>query len=540
MRWSAAATGALARAWRIDLAELALIERLQIGERKSMLTSRHHLSAGLGIVVLVMLGARSADSQPPASDSPAHDTIATKTEMFDGDPGWIGVNNRAARMQDPVMIRQNFGFSPRTSNAGGSSPGEIGGFVSAAAEVAFYGKVIEPTTLDKPLTASGTMSIGKGSTHLLLGFFNATTVNEWRTPNTMALRLNGRGDHFFAYVEYCTSKWRAGADTTPFPAVIDPSTGRWNLIGFPCQKSYKWTLTYDPSGNGGKGVITATIGEATAECKLEQSHRSDGASFNHFGIINVMKSADSGSEVWFDDISLSGRPPEAFDKDPRWDGRNNRALMPSRIVRPWFDFGYTNTNYAGGSGKGELGGRIFRGDCREVHRMACYGDRVGPLTLGKPLKASGKIAMTRGVSDSTTLFGFYHSAESMRQNESQSNGIPKSVLGIHIEGPSSEGFKFYPVMRGKGGGSAYGQIRESPTIYPDGNSHDWSLEYRPDADGKSRIIVTLDDETGTLELQDDLNVDATTFDRFGIVTSWIDGNSQDVYWDDLTYTARQE
>jgi len=32
----------------------------------------------------------------------------------------------------------------------------------------------------------------------------------------------------------------------------------------------------------------------------------------------------------------------------------------------------------------------------------------------------------------------------------------------------------------------------------------------------------------------------TTFDRFGIVTSWIDGNSQDVYWDDVSYTTEQD
>jgi hypothetical protein len=29
------------------------------------------------------------------------------------------------------------------------------------------------------------------------------------------------------------------------------------------------------------------------------------------------------------------------------------------------------------------------------------------------------------------------------------------------------------------------------------------------------------------------------FDRFGIVTSWIDGNSVDAYWDDITYTVAQ-
>lgn len=60
-------------------------------------------------------------------------------------------------------------------------------------------------------------------------FFNSETVNEWRTPNTIAMRLNGRGENFFAYVEYCTSKWRAGGDTTPFPSLTDPQTGRWNL-----------------------------------------------------------------------------------------------------------------------------------------------------------------------------------------------------------------------------------------------------------------------------------------------------------------------
>jgi hypothetical protein len=30
------------------------------------------------------------------------------------------------------------------------------------------------------------------------------------------------------------------------------------------------------------------------------------------------------------------------------------------------------------------------------------------------------------------------------------------------------------------------------------------------------------------------------FDRFGLVTPWIDGNGQHVYFDDLRYTCRQE
>ena len=197
---------------------------------------------------------------------------------------------------------------------------------------------IDRANLEQPLKASGTMVVAPGGTHLLLGFFNASTVNEWRTPNTMAIRLNGRGDHFFAYVEYCTSKWRAGGDTTPFPSITDPTTGRWNLLGYPCNKSLKWTLTYDPKANEGMGVITATIGKDVAVCKLDESHKADGATFNHFGILNVMKSADSGSDVWFDDIAVNGKAVESFDNDPKWEGRNNRGTSTSRIVRPWFDF----------------------------------------------------------------------------------------------------------------------------------------------------------------------------------------------------------
>jgi hypothetical protein len=416
----------------------------------------------------------------------------------------------------------------------------MGGFISPAGEIAFYGKVIEPMNLDRPLSASGMMRIGRGGTHVLLGFFNSATVNEWRTPNTISLRLNGRGENFYAYVEYCTSQWRAGGDTTPFPSVTDPKSGRSRLIGFECDKSFKWVLAYDPQANEGRGAVTATIGEHTAICLLDESHKEDGALFNRFGLMNVMKSADRGSEVWFDDI-VNGGEAETFERDPQWDGKNNRQTMPTRLVRPWFDFGFSNTNFCGGKDRGELGGQIFRGDCRYSERMACYGDRVGPLTLEKPLRASGKIAMTRGVTDSTTLFGFYHSEDSMRKNESQSDGVPESVLGIHIEGPSREGFRFYPVLRTKGQKSSFGDVRRFPSIYPDGKSRDWSMDYDPDgAAGNGRMTVKLDGQSSTFDFEAGAKSRGTTFDRFGIITSWIDGNSQDVYWDDISYTVAQD
>ena len=477
---------------------------------------------------------------PGTSPSESIDPHTIMTESFDHDPGWLGVNNRSARLQAAKPVRQDFGFSPGTSHAGGDSPGEIGGYISPASEAAFYGKTIEPRNFEQTLRASGKLSVGQGKTNVLLGFFNAGTVNEWRTPNTVALRLQGRGSRFFAYVEYCTSQWRSGGDTTPFPSAADPKTGRSTQIGFRCDQSLPWSLAYDPTGNTGKGVVTATIGRAIAVCKLGNFHKADGANFNRFGLMNVVKSADAGSNVWIDDLQLNGGATETFVVDPHWDSRNNRATILSKAVRPWFDFGYSDTQFAGGKARGEFGGQIFRGDCRFPKRMACYGAPVGPLALDKPLVAFGRVAMIRGVTDSTTLFGFYNSRDSMRQNGSQRESLPESVIGIQIEGPSRDGFRFYPVARFKAGVSQHPALRDFPFIHPEGKSHEWRLVYDPRAaGGKGRITVTFDGKRNTFDLESPAESQRTSFDRFGVVTTWIDGNSQSVYWDDIGYSVTQ-
>src|SRR5204863_3523461 len=121
----------------------------------------------------------------------------------------------------------------RTAHVGGK-PGEVGGFISPAAEPAWYAHKLRPKTFDDSLSASGTLLCRGRQFHVLVAFFNAGTVNEWRTPNTVALRLYGRGDVFYAYVEYATGRWRAGGDSPGgFATVRDPTTGRLDLKGFP-------------------------------------------------------------------------------------------------------------------------------------------------------------------------------------------------------------------------------------------------------------------------------------------------------------------
>src|SRR5262249_2470052 len=158
------------------------------------------------------------------------------------------------------------------------------------------------------------MCKGRG-VHVLIAFFNSTTVNEWRTANTIALRLIGRGDVFYAYVEYCTSRWRAGGDTPGgFATVVDKKSGKKKLRGFKIGVSHQWTLKYDPKGNKGGGTVTATLGGETSICHLNAGHRADGATFNRFGLLPVLKSAKDGGEVWLDDMTINGKTDD-FAKD---------------------------------------------------------------------------------------------------------------------------------------------------------------------------------------------------------------------------------
>src|SRR5437868_11271228 len=133
------------------------------------------------------------------------------------------------------------------------------------------------------------------------------------------------------------------------------------MKGFPAKGAmHRWSLHYDPKGNEGRGVVTAMIDGVKAVCNLAPGHKADAARFNRFGLVNVMKSADDGGEVWLDDLTVNNAA-EDLGRDPGWEGLHNRRTYETKLVRPLFDFGYSPTRHAGGKGPGELGGVIYRG-----------------------------------------------------------------------------------------------------------------------------------------------------------------------------------
>jgi hypothetical protein len=115
-----------------------------------------------------------------------------------------------------------------------------------------------------------------------------------------------------------------------------------------------------------------------------------------------------------------------------------------------------------------------------------------------------------------------------------------NFVGAAIEGPSAEGFYLYPTygldqesVRASGGRGT----PRPPYIYPDGVSRQWTLDYNPDGNGGTgSIIVTLDGQAVTLNLDSGHKQIGASFNRFGIITTHIDGSGQSVYFDDLTYT----
>ena len=460
-------------------------------------------------------------------------------ESFDKDPGWDGHNNRSAALEQRP-ITQDFGYS-ETSHCGDGP--EAGGMITPDGSVAFYAKKIPEQDLSVPCQASGKLVVSKGSGNALLGFFNDKTINEWRTPNSLVFRINSRGqtddgrEVFHAHIEYATDRWRAGAGII---GRYDQAADRMDPDELSCEQVHTWSIQYDPKGAKGLGLITATFDEVTVECPLSPGHKKDGMTFNRFGLLNVIKSVDTGNSLWVDDVTINGKT-EDFTQDPQWEGIGNRQKYLSSSVRPRFDYGFSPTQHAGGKQAGEFGGLFYRGDCRYPERLGYCGGRLEPLTLARPLRASGKLVFMRGVTDSTTSIGFFHSEHSVTVNPSQSSTIPMDFLGFHIEGPSREGFYMYPVYRvhGLSHNAGLGVGGYELRIYPDSTTPDWTLEYDPNAaGGNGQIRLSLDGQTQTLDLRDTDKPTGAFFDRFGAVSSWIDGNGQVVYLDDLKYTCR--
>ena len=143
------------------------------------------------------------------------------------------------------VTRQDFGHRT-TNHAGGKEPGEIGGRDPAVghAGVVRQGHPGRKTLNDR-LTASGRFAVtgDDGASGMLFGWFNDDSRG-WRTPNSLAFRLDGNGGKYWVFFEYGTRHWldrrRRGASRARATRRRRPSPSP------PTARRTRWTLDLRP------------------------------------------------------------------------------------------------------------------------------------------------------------------------------------------------------------------------------------------------------------------------------------------------------
>ena len=438
------------------------------------------------------------------------------------DPQWEGFRNRL--LPEPLPItRQDFGW---VAPSGAAGKGAVGGWVQRSVQPATYAKAIPARSLNDRLSASGKFRVTEddGGSGMMFGWFNENSRG-WRTPNSLVFRIDGNGSKYWVFYEYGTRGWLTGCggcfegaryQTTPTKPFKADGT------------EHTWSLTYDPLGAEGNGLITFVLDGKSYTEALAPGHKLDGAEFNRFGIVNQQLTG-GGLRAYFTDLVLEGAPVD-LSRDPGWIAQGNRIEYPNRALRPFHDFGWSPA--AAERGKlGEIGGMIWR-DVKPEY----YGAKTGSLTLDDELVASGTIVFRAAGSDSGAYLGWFNS-ESKKDPTVKEQQSPKNILAILIEGPSRIGHYFRPEARvADGSGTA---AESGPIIRPDGTEHRWEMRYSPaGGGGYGQVTVKLGDKAQTITLKPKHRQVGATFDRFGIFNCQTGGHYVDIAVDELTFTRK--
>ncbi len=157
--------------------------------------------------------------------------------------------------------------------------------------------------------------------------------------------------------------------------------------------------------------------------------------------------------------------------------------------------------------------------------------------MDAPLHVSGKIALQKFDTDGSMLIGYY--------NSKKQGSPPENFIGVVIDGPARTGRYFRPAYgnaQGKGDAARLDDLKNPPLAIEPYSQHDWSLDYDPAANaGNGVLTVTLDKQKWVLNLKPEDRAGGAEFDRFGMFNEQrANGNSADVFIDDLTYTVAQK
>lgn len=214
---------------------------------------------------------------------------------FESDPGWDGAGNRIVYEPEESKGAHRYGYSAKTSFAGGA-PGEIGGTVwRTESDFGWYADRVGPLNLDGKLEAQGRvmLAVGAPDSAVALGWFNSHSGDDIpaNKTNFVGVMITGptRVGHYFlpafANAEGHHTKVKKG------PVVVPG-------------KPYDFKLIFDPTANDGNGAIHVTLGNETASLNLKPGQRQEGAQFDRFGIVSVPPGGGL-VKIYFDDLKYT-------------------------------------------------------------------------------------------------------------------------------------------------------------------------------------------------------------------------------------------
>lgn len=233
-----------------------------------------------------------------------------KREDFTKDPGWIAIGNHDTYQKKEETGAHHFGFS-KTSFAGGPE-GEIGGMMWRAGLYAYYADRVGTLSLNDRLEASGKIVLNAGPPDSVayFGWFNsAEKVN----APTQAGQFVGIKIGAPTKIGHCALPAYAVALPRDHKIVNDgqhpPNINVEKSQGprFVPQQVTAWKLVYDPAGNSGAGLITATLGDQSVTLALKAGDKAKGAIFDRFGLFTGHRGG-SYVRIYFDDLKYTARP----------------------------------------------------------------------------------------------------------------------------------------------------------------------------------------------------------------------------------------
>ena len=219
-----------------------------------------------------------------------------QSQDFSKDPGWIGVGNRTNFQDFELVGAHDYGYSGKTSSAGGS-PGEIGGILWRGLPFSFYADRVGPLDLEHRLEASGKVKLVTAGpdSDIFLGWFNSAAKDKGAADaeNFVGIHVGGptRVGHYFIPVFAASKGAKSVVKQGP---VIKPG------------KSYDWALVFDPAANEGNGEMRVTLGTNSVALVLKPGQKNQGANLDRFGFF-TSTTGGQAEKIYLDDLKYTAQ-----------------------------------------------------------------------------------------------------------------------------------------------------------------------------------------------------------------------------------------